>query len=61
LARAAFAEVFAGKPVVCLACTELPLAFPGRRTYPSFQYGGVTYINTVAAHINAALESAGVL
>ena len=61
LARAAFAEVFAGKPVVCLACTELPLAFPARRTYPSFQHGGVTYINTVAAHINAALESAGIL
>ncbi|HEX4038160.1 MAG TPA: aspartate/glutamate racemase family protein [Acidobacteriaceae bacterium] len=61
IARAAFAELFAGHPVVCLACTELPLAFPARRTQPSFQHAGVTYINTVAAHINATLESAGIL
>jgi aspartate racemase len=61
VARPGFAEHFTGSPVVCLGCTELPLAFPARRTHPSFQLAGVTYINTTAAHINAALESAGIL
>ena len=51
---------FGGDPVVCLACTELPLAFPGSMTQPSFRYGGVTYVNTTAAHIAAALEFIGI-
>lgn len=61
LARPGFAEHFTGTPVVCLGCTELPLAFPTRRTHPSFQHAGVTYVNTTAAHINAVLEAAGIL
>jgi aspartate racemase len=47
-------------PVVCLACTELPLAFPGHSMHPSFKYGGVTYVNTSAAHIEAILEWVGI-
>lgn len=51
---------FPGEPVVCLACTELPLAFPGFTTQASFKYGGVTYINTTAAHIDAVLQHVGI-
>jgi len=51
---------FAGEPVVCLACTGLPPAFPGLMTQASFRYGGVTYINTMASHIDAVLEYAGI-
>lgn len=47
-------------PVVCLACTELPLAFPGFTARASFRYGGVTYVNTAAAHIDAVLEHVGI-
>lgn len=51
---------FKGEPVVCLACTELPLAFPTSQMLPSFKYGGVTYINTAAAHIGAVLKWVGI-
>ena len=51
---------FPGEPVVCLACTELPLAFPGFTNQASFKYGGVTYINTTAAHIDAVLQHVGI-
>lgn len=51
---------FPGEPVVCLACTELPLAFPGFTAQASFRYGGVTWINTTAAHIDAVLEHVGI-
>ena len=61
IARAVFADQFSAQPAVCLACTELPLAFPVQKMVPSFQHAGVTYINTVAAHINAALDCAGIL
>jgi aspartate racemase len=46
------------QPAVCLACTELPLAFPEQKTLPSFSHDGITYLNTVAAHINAAFDLA---
>lgn len=44
--------------VVCLACTELPLAFPKQRTLPTFEVDGILYINTTIVHVNAALEFA---
>jgi aspartate racemase len=43
---------------VCLACTELPLAFPENKLDASFEHEGVRYINTTAAHINMACELA---
>jgi len=46
------------RPVVCLACTELPLAFPQHKTLTSFEYGGVMYINATAVHIEAAFHLA---
>ena len=44
--------------VVCLACTELPLAFPQLKTLPTFEVDGILYINTTIVHINAALNLA---
>jgi aspartate racemase len=49
---------FKGKPHVCLACTELPLAFPDHKSLPAFEYDGVVYLNTTAIHINAAFDFA---
>jgi aspartate racemase len=59
LARTAFAGQFRGTPMVVLACTELPLAFPEMRSRASFEAGGVVYINTTAAHVDALMEAAG--
>lgn len=49
---------FGGDAAVCLACTELPLAFPGSRTRATFDCEGIRYINTTAAHIDMAFECA---
>jgi aspartate racemase len=49
---------FGKKPAVCLACTELPLAFPEQKMHPSFERDGVWYINSSAAHIHEACRSA---
>jgi aspartate racemase len=46
------------QPTVCLACTELPLAFPTRKSHATFEHDGVLYINSAAVHIKAALELA---
>ena len=45
-------------PLVCLACTELPLAFPESKTLTVFEAGGVRYMNTTAVHIHAAFAYA---
>ena len=58
IVKASFEGQFTGHPVVCLACTELPLAFESLQTHATFKYGGVTYINTTAAHINALFDFA---
>ena len=58
IARASWG--FQGEPVVCLACTQLRRAFRAFTSQPSFKYGGVTYVNMSAAHINAVLEFAGI-
>jgi aspartate racemase len=60
LSRTAFAGQFRGSPMVVLACTELPLAFPEMRSRASFDAGGVVYINTTAAHVDALMEAAAV-
>lgn len=56
IVKAGFEGHFTGHPVVCLACTELPLAFESLKTHATFNYGGVSYINTTAAHINAVFD-----
>ncbi len=45
-------------PLACLACTELPLAFPGHKTLAVFESGGLRYMNTTAVHIRAAFDYA---
>jgi len=49
---------FRHQPAVCLACTELPLAFPELKALGIFEYRGVLYVNTSVLHANAALEFA---
>ena len=46
------------QPAVCLACTELPLAFQRQKMLATFEHDGVLYINTTAVHINAAFSFA---
>jgi aspartate racemase len=46
------------QPVVCLACTELPLAFQEQKLLASFEHDGILYLNTTAIHINAAFDFA---
>jgi aspartate racemase len=46
------------QPVVCLACTELPLAFQKEKMLATFECDGVLYINTPVVHINAAFDFA---
>lgn len=59
LARSAVDHDFGGDAAVCLACTELPLAFPDLKRQAIFERRGILYINTTAAHIEAALAAAG--
>ena len=56
--RSAAATQFTRRPVVCLACTELALAFPEQKMLANFEFDGVLYINSAAVHINAALDFA---
>jgi aspartate racemase len=57
IARTSFEHQVGAQPVVCLACTELPLAFP-QKMLATFEYDGVLYINSTAAHIDAAFDLA---
>ncbi|MGR3760832.1 aspartate/glutamate racemase family protein [Roseobacteraceae bacterium NS-SX3] len=43
---------------VVLACTELPLAFPGHEDDVAFEAEGFLFVNPSAAHVAAALERA---
>lgn len=60
IAKGSFEQRFSvsQRPLVCLACTELPLGFPELKTLATFEFDGVLYVNTTAAHINAAFEFA---
>lgn len=58
IARASIKRQFFGDAIVCLACTELPLAFPEFKHLSVFDFNGMSYINTTAAHINAVFELA---
>jgi aspartate racemase len=40
--------------LICLACTELPLAFPQHKSRPCFELDGVLYLNTTIVHARAA-------
>jgi aspartate racemase len=58
IAKRSFERKFKKPPLVCLACTELPLAFPEQKRLPTFEHDGVMYINTTAVHIEAAFHLA---
>jgi aspartate racemase len=58
IAKTSFPKQCAARPVVCLACTELVLAFPEFKSLSRFKMDGVTYINSSAAHIDAAVSFA---
>jgi aspartate racemase len=58
IAKISFGRQFKAQPVVCLACTELPLAFQETKRLATFEHDGVLYINTTAVHINAAFDFA---
>jgi aspartate racemase len=44
------------KDVVCLACTELPLAFPEHKEVASFKVDNMLFVNTTVVHIEAVLR-----
>jgi aspartate racemase len=58
IARESIDRQFQGIAAACLACTELPLAFPEFRTLSVFAYDGLSYINTTAAHVDAIFRVA---
>jgi len=58
IAKVVIDKQFRSQPLVCLACTELPLAFPAHKTQAVFECDGVQYLNSTAAHINAAFDFA---
>ena len=58
IARRSSKQEFTAPLVVCLACTELPLAFPEAGILAVFEFDGITYINTPAAHIRATFDYA---
>jgi aspartate racemase len=58
LVAATVGPQFAAPPLVCLACTELPLAFPGSGSAASFEAEGVRYLNSVPVHVEAAFACA---
>jgi aspartate racemase len=45
-------------PLVCLACTELPLLFGGTFRTPTFERHGLTYLDSTQTHIEAAFQVA---
>ena len=49
---------FTTRPLVCLACTELPFAFQERKILPFFEVDDIGYINAVMLHANAAFNFA---
>jgi len=44
------------KDIVCLACTELPLAFPEHADAAYFEVENIGFVNTIAAHVNATVN-----
>jgi aspartate racemase len=58
IARDSIERQFQGDAAACLACTELPPAFPEFKTLPVFAYHGLSYINTTAVHVDAVIRVA---
>ncbi|HEV2110085.1 MAG TPA: aspartate/glutamate racemase family protein [Gammaproteobacteria bacterium] len=58
IVRACCGPRFTVTPLVCLACTELPLAFPEFKALTVFESEGVRYMNSSAVHIRAIFDYA---
>jgi aspartate racemase len=58
IARSSIEHTHDSKVAVCLACTELPLAFGQHGLHATFEYGGILFINTTIVHVEAALDFA---
>lgn len=58
IARDSVHKPLRASDIVCLACTELPLAFPEHKLRGEFEIEGIRYLNTSALHVDAAFELA---
>jgi aspartate racemase len=58
IARSATEHALESKLAVCLACTELPLAFKQHKLQPAFEYDGIRFVNSTIVHVEAALDFA---
>jgi len=58
IARGTFRRGFKAQPLVCLACTELALAFQEQKMLATFECDGISYLNSTAVHIAAAFDLA---
>lgn len=58
IVRTSYEDTAIKKQVVCLGCTELPLAFEGKEHLETFEENGVVYLNTAIIHANAAFRYA---
>jgi aspartate racemase len=58
IAKISFQPQFRDQRVVCLACTELPLALEKMKTLAIVERDGIVFINSTVVHINAAFNFA---
>ena len=58
LASRTVPEAHRTRSIVCLSCTELPLAFPDRADEAVFTVDGVCYLDTSVVHARAAFAAA---
>jgi aspartate racemase len=58
LAASAFGGHPGERPTVCLACTELPLAFEDTERLATFERDGIVYVNANVVHVNAVFHAA---
>jgi aspartate racemase len=58
IVRSAYEQMDNKEKVVCLACTELPLAFEGKEQLETFEDNGVFYLNTTIIHATATFRYA---
>ena len=56
--HSAYQQKHANRKTVCLACTELPLAFSGKEQLETFSEDEVIYLNTTIIHAKAAFDYA---
>ena len=58
IVRSSYEQTGIPKKVVCLACTELPLAFEDKSKLEIFTDNEVFYLNTTIIHANATFRYA---